>query len=111
MNRRRFLKSTTHAVGLAAASSLPLLDAKVTAAKVARANASETLVATLYHSLDATQKKKICFPFDHPLRSKVVNNWFITKARVWEDFNADQQAMIREIFMGIHSEEYADQIF
>lgn len=111
MNRRRFLKSTTHAVGLAAASSLPLLDAKVTAAKVARADASETLVATLYHSLDATQKKKICFPFDHPLRSKVVNNWFITKARVGEDFNADQQAMIREIFMGIHSEEYADQIF
>ena len=111
MNRRRFLKSTTHAVGLAAASSLPLLDAKVTAAKVARANASETLVATLYRSLDATQKKKICFPFDHPLRSKVVNNWFITKARVGEDFNADQQAMIREIFMGIHSEEYADQIF
>ncbi|MDB4641967.1 DUF3500 domain-containing protein [Verrucomicrobia bacterium] len=111
MNRRRFLKSTTHAVGLAAASSLPLLDAKVTAAEVARADTSETLVATLYRSLDATQKKKICFPFDHPLRSKVVNNWFITKARVGEDFNADQQAMIREIFMGIHSEEYADQIF
>ncbi len=111
MDRRRFLKSTTHAVGLAAASSLPLLDTGVAAVEVAQADISETLVATLYHSLDAIQKKKICFPFDHPLRSKVVNNWFITKARVGEDFNADQQAMIRGIFMGIHSEEYADQIF
>ena len=111
MDRRRFLKTTTSTLGLAASTSIPLIGDSPNAAGAGDQLVSETLVATLYRSLNEEQKKQICFPFDHPLRSKVVNNWFITKARVGEDFTADQQAMIREIFMGIHSEEYADQIF
>ena len=111
MDRRSFLKSTAGSLGLAAATSMPLLSSSVQAEELSKKQASETLVATLYGSLSETQKQKICFPFNDPLRSKVVNNWFITKARVGEDFTADQQAMIREIFMGIHSEEYAEKIF
>ncbi|MBT5925167.1 MAG: DUF3500 domain-containing protein [Verrucomicrobia bacterium] len=111
MDRRNFLKSTTCSLGMAASASIPLLNSSANAAVVSKQPTSETLVATLFRSLSEIQRKQICFPFDHPLRSKVVNNWFITKARVGEDFTADQQAMIREIFMGIHSEEYANQIF
>ena len=39
---------------------------------------SETVVAHLYKTLSAEQKRKVVFPFDHPLRSKVDNNWHVT---------------------------------
>ena len=72
---------------------------------------SETLVAQLYKSLKDEQHKAICFPFDHPLRSEVDNNWFIVKdKRVKDSFDKDQQALIRDIFMSMHSEEYAPKV-
>lgn len=72
-------------------------------------DSSETLVATLYKSLSEEQKGTVVLPFDHPLRSKVDNNWFVTSARVGKFFNADQQAMIREIFRGLHNPDFADK--
>ena len=71
---------------------------------------SETLVATLYNSLTAEQKKKIAFPFDDPLRSKVDNNWMITPFKIAQFFTADQQAMIDEIFRGLHNPEFIDKV-
>lgn len=111
MDRRRFLKASSSSLGMAAVAANPLFGTMANAAKKAKKPSSETLVATLFGSLNEQQREKICFPFDHPLRSEVKNNWYITKARVGEDFTADQQAMVREIFMGIHSEEYAKEIF
>ncbi len=73
--------------------------------------ASETLVASFYKTLTDEQRKEICFPFDHILRSEVNNNWQITKHRLNAFFNKDQQEMIRQIFMGLHSEEYAEKVF
>jgi len=52
----------------------------------------------------------VVFPFDHPLRSKVDNNWHITKQKVADFFTPDQQAMIREIFLKMHSPEYAERV-
>lgn len=72
---------------------------------------SETLVATLFNSLTEEQRKSVTFPFDHPLRSKVDNNWHITKATIGDLMNRDQQAMVREIFNGLHSPEYAKRVF
>ncbi|CAA9402846.1 MAG: hypothetical protein AVDCRST_MAG64-1821, partial [uncultured Phycisphaerae bacterium] len=77
----------------------------------AGAPASETLVASLYKTLDEGQRQKLCFAFDHPLRSAVDNNWQITKQSIAEALKPDQQAMVREIFRGIHSEEYAQRVF
>jgi hypothetical protein len=111
IGRRTFLKTGACSLGTAAVTSIPLLNPCADADNAADKQASETLVASLFASLNENQRQQICFPFNHPLRSEVQNNWFITKARVGEDFTADQQAMIREIFKGIHSEEYADQIF
>ncbi|MEO7651415.1 MAG: hypothetical protein ABIZ80_13200, partial [Bryobacteraceae bacterium] len=73
--------------------------------------APETLVATLYKSLTADQRKTVAFPFDHPLRSKVDNNWFITPARISKFFTPDQQAMIAGIFRGLHNPDFIDRIF
>ncbi len=103
LSRRGFLGT---AAAASAGLSLPAI-----AADTATIGDSETLVATLYKSLDEKQRAAICFPFDHKLRLKVDNNWNITKPRLGRDFTADQQAMVKEIFMGLHSEEYAQTVF
>jgi uncharacterized protein DUF3500 len=98
--RRQFLKTTAlGTVGLAAAKAA----AKFT-------GSSETLVATLHKSLSPQQKAKIAFPFDHPLRSKVDNNWQITPVKISEFYTPDQQAMIGEIFRGLHNPEFYDKV-
>jgi hypothetical protein len=49
-------------------------------------------------------------PFDHELRSKVDNNWFITPARVGKFFTPDQQAMIREIWRGLYNPDFLPKV-
>lgn len=110
INRRNFLKTTLTGLAAAGSAGLPLLAGEPPPAAPSGAT-SETLVTTLYHSLTDEQKKNIVFPFDHPLRSKVDNNWHIIKQRVGTDFTADQQAMIREIFLKMHSPDYAEKVF
>jgi len=99
-DRRRFLK--TAILGTAGAAVAGAMPRKFTD--------SETLVTTLYHSLNDEQKAKMAFPFDHPLRAKVDNNWFITPARIGKFFTPDQQAMIEEIFRGLHNPEFVDKV-
>jgi hypothetical protein len=76
----------------------------------AAGSTSETLVAQLYSTLTDSQKKVICFPFDHDLRSEVNNNWFIVNKGIGEILNKDQQALVRDIFRGMHSPEYVDRV-
>ncbi|MHB8521834.1 MAG: DUF3500 domain-containing protein [Limisphaerales bacterium] len=109
ISRRNFLKTTAAGVAVAATGSLPLLTASAGPA-AARSPQSETLVATLYKSLTEEQRKVVAFPFDHPLRSKVDNNWQITDKTIAEFFTPDQRAMIREIFLGLHNPEYAGRV-
>lgn len=71
---------------------------------------SESLVTTLFKSLSPEQKSKIVMPFDHELRSKVDNNWFITPHRIGKFFTADQQAMVREIFEGLYNPEFLEPV-
>jgi len=110
ITRRTFLKSTLSGVAVAAAAPLPFLPTARAADTETKAPASETLVATLYKSLTEAQKKVVAFPFDHPLRLKVDNNWHIIDKNVSEFFTPDQQAMIREIFNGLHSPAYAERV-
>ena len=71
---------------------------------------SETVVTQLFQTLSAEQKKTVAFPFDHPLRSKVDNNWHITPVRIKDFFSPDQQAMIAEIFQKLHNPEFVDKV-
>jgi hypothetical protein len=71
---------------------------------------SETIVATLFKSLSPEQKGKICFSFDDDLRKKVNNNWHITKQTIGTFLNPDQQAMVKEIFVGLHNPEYVGKV-
>ena len=100
INRRRFLRTAA-------------LSGAVLATGTVRADSpksSETVVAHLYETLSAEQKRKVVFPFDHPLRSKVDNNWHVTPMKIGEFFNPDQQAMIHEIFRGLHNPEFVDKV-
>lgn len=100
LDRRRFLKNT--ALGTASLA---------TAAAATRfSGSSETLVATLYKSLSPKQIQTVTFPFDHPLRSKVDNNWQITPVTIARFFTPDQQAMIEEIFRGLHNPDFIDKV-
>ncbi len=114
MDRRDFLKTVVVAgVGVATASAVPVQGNTPLAASSGPSlkERSETLVATLYKNLSPEQKQKIAFPFDHPLRSKVDNNWRITPVTVGEFFTPDQQAMISEIFRGLHDPEFVEKVF
>ena len=104
LTRRTFLKLTAAQLALLAAA--PRLFAGDETPKPS----SETLVATLYKSLNEKQKTAFCFPFDHQLRSAVDNNWQITPTSVAEGFTADQQDLIKQIFLGLHSEQYAQEV-
>lgn len=104
-SRRSFLKNSA-AVGATVSLGEPLIAAE----KKVSMPAAESLVTTLYKSLDDKQKTAMAFPFDHPLRSAVDNNWHIVKPNVGQLFNAEQQELVRDIFKKIHSDEYVDKV-
>src|SRR5438552_12053792 len=108
INRRAFLKTTV--TGVAAAATGCVSVTKEPRDPVAVKSQSETLVATLYKSLNEEQRKAVAFPFDHPLRSQVDNNWHITEKKTAQFYSKDQQEMIRQIFMSLHSPEYAEKV-
>lgn len=91
-------------------SSLNLAAADKDTSKQAATPKSETLVQQLFASLSPEQMEAVVFPFHHPERLRVENNWHITKQTVGGFFDADQQAMIRGVFDGLHSEEYRDNV-
>ena len=105
--RRKFLKTT--GAGVLAAAGMPLAF-PAQAAQKAKEATSETLVSTFYKSLTDKQRAAVCFPFNHALRSKVDNNWHITEQKLADFFTKDQQAMVKEIFLGLRSPEYAEKV-
>lgn len=113
--RRDFLK--TAVVGsLAYGAAARIEDVAALAAPAApaafqrRTGKAETLVAALHRSLTEQQKQVVAFEFNHPLQSKVDNNWRITRPLISEFFTRDQQAMIEEIFRGVHNPAYVEQV-
>lgn len=97
--RRDFVK----AVGTAAlaAGAAPL--ARTATAAPTSSCAAETAAKRLYESLNDSQRKVICFDFDHPLRKTINANWAITKPTIDDFFSKEQQATIDEIFRGVTS--------
>ena len=111
IDRRAFLKSASIPIGISALASSPLLSALGDASAKQPSASAESLVTTLYKSLNEQQHAKICLPFGHEKQSRVSANWHITKARVGEDFSADQQDLIKQIFLGLHNPEYQKRVF
>jgi hypothetical protein len=102
LSRREFVKT----LGTAAlAASVPLLVQERAAVAGSSPKApSETAVARFYKTLNIDQKTRICFPFNHPLRSRVDSDWAIVKPAIG-DMTIEQQALCKEVFQGLCSEE------
>ena len=54
--------------------------------------------------INPEQRKLICFPFDHPLRKRVGNNWAIVKPTI-DDMTSEQKALCQEIMKNLCSED------
>lgn len=104
LSRRQFILRSGQAAmaGLATASSL---------ATDTTSPRSETLVQQLYGSLKEKQKRLICFGWDDPRRLKVDNNWHITPEKLRDVLKPDQQDLVRQIFDGLHSDEYKKEVW
>lgn len=102
IDRRSFLRRTSLA---AAAVSAPA------ALRSESADNAETLVKTLFDSLTEDQRRPLVYDFDDPLRMKISNNWHITDQRIGKFLTADQNEMVKEIFLKAHSEEYAETVY
>lgn len=108
LSRRSFLTAAV-ATGAGMAASLPILGAAdPPAPKIA--GKAEALISEWFKSLTEEQRKAVAFDYHHPDRLRVENNWHIVEQRVGKIFHADQQAMVREIFSKLHSEEYGDKV-
>lgn len=102
LSRRDFVRRVTGAA--VAGGLLPFAAPTRTAsANPSPKSAAETAVKRFYDSLDEKQKKVICFPFEHELRTRINANWAITKPKIDEFFTKDQQATLDEIFRGVVS--------
>ncbi|MBS0208439.1 MAG: DUF3500 domain-containing protein [Planctomycetes bacterium] len=110
VNRRQFIQRA----GVAgAAVALPILSLPNVLSAAPSAGSyggkpAESLVKVLYDSLSDEQKKEVCFAWDHIdpkmglLRTRVANNWHITKPIINSKFYTDdQRAMVRGIFENI----------
>lgn len=110
-DRRGFLR-TAGAVAVAAAGA-PLLTADVTPAAPSPSSPAETAVKALYDTLTESQRKEICYAWDHTekarglLRTHVSNNWQITKHKIKSSFyTAKQQNIVHDVFKGLINPEW-----
>jgi hypothetical protein len=108
--RRGFMRRTS---GLAVAAAAPMwLPSQLSAADAVPQDA-ESLVKVLHETLNERQRKQVCFAWDYVdkerglLRTRLENNWKITKPSIKSDFfTADQQAIIRHIFEGMTNPDW-----
>ena len=108
INRRRFMQSTGAASIIAGAA----LQAPVSGKEKSQGN-PENIVKRLYDTLSDSQKKVVAFNWDHMdpnrglLRTRISNNWHITKPTVNSNFfNDEQRDMIRMIYEGLLSPDW-----
>ena len=70
---------------------------------------AEKLSAELFSSLSEKQRKIMAFGWNHKLRQRTENNWRITQT-LDKCMNADQRDLAKQVFVAMHSEEYADKV-
>lgn len=112
LDRRDFLR-TVGATAAASTVGLPLFATAKEAAAPSKSSTAETTVKTLYDTLTDGQKKIICFDWDYVdpdrglLRTRVSNNWQVTKPHIRSNFyNEEQQTIIHDIFREIVNPEW-----
>lgn len=115
LDRRQFLK-TASAAALATGMATGITPSLLHAAEAAE-KTPESYVKQLFDTMDEKQRKEVCFEWDYTepqrglLRTRVSNNWHITKPTIGSDFyTKDQQEIIRAIFEGVYNPEWLSSI-
>jgi hypothetical protein len=113
LDRREFLRAVGTTAAAAAAGSVPVWATARAYAAPTPSSPAETAVKALYDTLTDLQRKTICFDWNYKdpqrglLRTRVSNNWQITKPHVRSDFyTKQQQIIIHDIFKGIINPEW-----
>jgi hypothetical protein len=111
LTSRRDLLMQGAAIG--AAAWLPRIVSAGPPSSIAPGATSESVVGLLYKSLTPEQKKSVCFDWGFErgeqglLRTRLQNNWHITKPEIRSDFyTPEQRDMIRAIFEGMVQPEW-----
>lgn len=118
-SRRDFIRSAGMA-GVTAAASVAVpawvKGAEATSA-ASPSKTPETIVKQLFDSLSEAQRSIVCFDWEFTdkrglLRTRVENNWHVTKPNVNSDFfTKDQQALVKQIFEGIIQSDWHERIY
>ncbi len=115
LDRRRFLLSSLGAGVALAAGAAPL--GQLARADDAPVKVPETAVKTLYDTMTDAQRKELCFDWDFVdkdrglLRTRVSNNWHITKPTINSVFfTKEQRLLVRDIFEGIVQKDWQPKI-
>jgi len=109
LSRRDFVRRVTGAA--VAGSLLPFASTPRSAfANPSAKSTAETAVKRFYDTLTEEQKKVVCFPFDHKLRTNISANWAITKPTIEDFFKKDQVALLHEITRGVLSPDGYERI-
>lgn len=108
LDRRDFLRTVGVTAAAASTVGLPLFATARAVAAPSKNSPAETAVKALYDTLTDEQKKVVCFDWDYVdptrglLRTRVSNNWQITKPHILSNFyTKQQQTIIYDIFRGI----------
>jgi hypothetical protein len=108
LDRRDFLRSVGVTAAAASTVGLPLFTTARAVAAPSKSSPAETAVKALYDTLTDEQRKVVCFDWDYVdpsrglLRTRVSNNWQITKPHIRSDFyTRQQQTIIHDLFRGI----------
>jgi hypothetical protein len=116
VTRREFLTAAGGAVAVAAVAAVggavaaPKAYATPRIAMPDTVVAPESVVKTLFKSLNEKQRDAVALEWGIPARKMVQAIWAIVKPTIGETFNADQQDMIKSILRGVTNEEWYPKI-
>jgi hypothetical protein len=113
LDRREFLRTVGATAATVTTAGLPLFATPRAHAAPSPSSAAETAVKVLFDSLSDEQRQVICFDWDFQdpkrglLRTRVSNNWQITRPHIKSSFyTKQQQIIIHDIFKGIVNPEW-----
>lgn len=115
VNRRTFLETGSAAAALAVGGGL---SSNAVADVTKKTPTAESIVGQLFQSLSDSQKKEVCFDWNHQdekrglLRTFVANNWNITEHEINGEFYTDEQReLITQIYESIIHPDWHERCY
>lgn len=108
VSRRQFVRAVGGAAALGGLVPWANAHAGFVGDGPSHSSTAETSAARLFETLKPEQREILCFPYDHPLRTRISANWAITEPTIGE-LETEQQMLVEEILRGVTSPEGYDR--